>query len=343
MYMKKEANRVSYPNTGLYKNIENQQLANNRKQKDSFFISHYHEELQKIADSCFKKSGVKVDVSSSGFSFNPIIDNSYSDKNIESNEDLLNEVFNRLRNYIGNSESNDPKIWISTLSNNDKILLRNFLKNKNKGGIGITGRNLDQIKDAIPQLFSFFKNNHLGKFVSLGNGFSSLPLDMIKDGSFNIDQVVVSDLFSYEVFFQELSQYIEQIKKKFSDHEDFSIPYVLEHYHDLLEKIILESKNGDGQILISKPHFLGDNRKLPEDLANSDVVFNYMGAPQSTLVDQVKMLSDKGILFFAVKGRIEVHNIPVGYSLSYLGDDGKEFIQPIPDANLQVAKITRNS
>ncbi|NCN03912.1 MAG: hypothetical protein GW942_02460 [Candidatus Pacebacteria bacterium] len=334
--------RITYPNPGIYINIENMQSANFRKSKDSVFISNNHEKLQKIANECFKKSGVKVAVSRGGFGFSPEIDNGVTSSNVESNSKLLAEVFDKLRNNIGDLNAADAAAWILSLTEDEKKFLKSFIKNKNKGGIGITGRSLDQIKETIPQFFTYLKNKKFKKFVSLGNGFSSLPLELIEENNINVDKIVVSDLFSYKVFFEELRLYINKLNQTFDSDPQFIIPYVLEYYHDLIERMIEESNNSDGKITLSDPHFLGNDKDLPADMTNSDVVLNYMGAPQNTLNEQVKMLGNKGVLFIVVKGKVESDNIPDGYKVSYLDNFANEFAEPIPDTSLQLVKITNS-
>lgn len=103
----------------------------------------------------------------------------------------------------------------------DYLLDEYKLYNPTPGGVGITARSLSDIENDDSQIVAELLQVH-GKVLIVGNGFSSLPLDLL-NRNLNIEHIDVIDIFDPNVAIQQIEKICQAYKAN-----DIALPIRLE-------------------------------------------------------------------------------------------------------------------
>lgn len=162
------------------------------------------------------------------------------------------------------------------------------------GGLGITyrslfelemefsdsERNLGYFDTTVSRILSMMKSVGLPtKIVFIGNGLSPAPLEFIKKYKLESqDQVILTDIIGYRALRDQLIE------------ANLKFP-LFNLYISILNDLIEAEEKGDVKFV---RHFFGNNNPIPEDLKNASLVINCNGPNESSLADQLSLLSPRG-------------------------------------------------
>lgn len=158
------------------------------------------------------------------------------------------------------------------------------------GGIGITGRTLNDLCRGIPSLKEKL-HSQTGKVIFLGNGFSAASLDVARlyeDGKVNVAPVVV-DIFDYEDALEDVFNVIAKFKQS-----GLPILFPLDQTASNLRGLVEAKKRG----FLKTVKYLVGSGKLPPSLTRASVIINSYGPSRQSLSEQLSMLAAGGEYFY---------------------------------------------
>ncbi|MFC1609902.1 hypothetical protein ACFL6C_03000 [Myxococcota bacterium] len=154
------------------------------------------------------------------------------------------------------------------------------------GGIGATGRTLEEMEKDIPGLKNRLAQEQ-GKIVFLGNGLSPAPLEAVqafKSGRLQTPPVIL-DVIDYAAVAEDLAQLKKALEAK-------GIDFPFDEELEAAREITLAEAEGD---LVVVQCLLGQD-PVPEQAKDASLVINSHGPGLDTLPEQVSLLRDGGDL-----------------------------------------------
>lgn len=157
------------------------------------------------------------------------------------------------------------------------------------GGSGVSGRTAAQLEQAMPGIGERLAAER-GKIVFLGNGLSTVPVEVAEKGR-KSEPPVVADVFDYPAILADFKDLMMALTEDGVDVTQ--VPFLLDRIRNAL---VINKGIADGTI--KAVNYIVGSGNPPEELKDADLIVNCYGpSATTTLSEQWSLLKPTGELW----------------------------------------------